>query len=122
MRKRILVVEDDQSLRSVLQELLEYEAYEVDTAFDGIDALKQLDSQWNVYDVILLDLTMPRLNGLQFLDKIQQDPTLLRSILAFSADEEALEQTACRGISNTLEKPFELEVLLELIERMVHSN
>ncbi|WP_220195289.1 response regulator [Ktedonospora formicarum] len=123
MRKRILVVDDDQMMRSALQELLEDEAYEVDTAFDGVDALDHLNSQWNAYDVILLDLTMPRLNGLQFLHKIQQqDPTLLRAIIAFSADEEALEQVACIEIFNTLDKPFDLEVLLELIERAVCDN
>ncbi|GHO57882.1 response regulator [Ktedonobacter robiniae] len=123
MRKRILVVDDDQMMRLVLQELLEDEAYEVDTAFDGVDALAQLDYQRNVHDVILLDLTMPHLNGLQFLHKIQQqDSTLLRSIIALSADEESLQQAACIGIYNTLEKPFDPDVLLELVERAMRSN
>jgi len=91
MRKRILVVDDDHEVRLCIQELLEEEAYEVETAIDGVDAFEHLDHQWNAYDVILLDLTMPRLNGLQFLQKIQEhDPTLLRSIIALSADEEAL--------------------------------
>ncbi|EFH85829.1 response regulator receiver protein [Ktedonobacter racemifer DSM 44963] len=118
MRKRILVVDDDQVLRSLIQELLEEEAYEVDTAIDGVDALDRLDHQRNVYDVILLDLTMPRLNGLQFLQKVQaQDPTLLRSIIALSADKETLQQSACMGIGNTLKKPFDPEELLVLVER-----
>src|SRR5579884_1691209 len=82
MRKRILVIDDDQALRSLIQDLLEDESYEVDTAIDGVDALKQLDHQWNAYDLILLDLTMPRLNGLQFLQKVQaQGSPLLRSIV-----------------------------------------
>ncbi len=118
MRKRIFVVDDDQALRSLIQELLEEEAYEVDTAIDGVDALDQLDHQRNVYDVILLDLTMPRLNGLQFLQKVQEhDPTLLRSIIALSADEEALQQSAGMGIGNTLKKPFDPDVLLVLVGR-----
>jgi DNA-binding NtrC family response regulator len=118
MRKRILVVDDDQALRSVIQELLEEEAHEVDTAIDGVDALDHLDHQRNVYDVILLDLTMPRLNGLQLLQKVQeQDPTLLRSIIALSADEKALQQAAYIGICNALKKPFDLEVLLALVVR-----
>lgn len=116
MRKHILVVDDDQALRSLIQELLEDEAYEVDTATDGLDALEQLDHQWNAYDVILLDLTMPRLNGLQFLQKVQaQGFPLLSSIIALSGDEDALQQAACMGIGNVLEKPFDLEVLLALI-------
>src|SRR5690242_4130703 len=92
MRKRILVVDDDKALRSLIQDLLEDESYEVDTAIDGLDALEQLDHQRNGYDVILLDLTMPRLNGLQFLQKVQsQGFPPLCSIIALSGDEEALQ-------------------------------
>ena len=118
MRKRILVVDDDKALRSVIQEFLEDEAYEVETAVDGLGALEQLDHQWNAYDVILLDLMMPRLNGLQFLQKVQaQGWPRLHSIIALSGDEEALQQAACIGVGNTLKKPFDLEVLLALIMR-----
>lgn len=59
---------------------------------------------------------MPRLNGLQFLQKIQEhDPTLLRSIITLSADEEALQQSTGMGIGNTLSKPFDPDVLLALV-------
>jgi two-component system response regulator (stage 0 sporulation protein F) len=123
MRKRILVVDDDHEVRSCIQELLEEEAYEVETAIDGVDAFEHLDHQWNAYDVILLDLTMPRLNGLQFLQKIQEhDPTLLRSIIALSADEEALRQSAGMGIGNTLSKPFDLDVLLALVGGVIGGS
>jgi CheY-like chemotaxis protein len=116
MRKRILVVDDDQTLRSLIQELLEDEAYKVDTAIDGLDALEQLDHQQNVYDVILLDLTMPRINGLQFLQTVQQQGLIpLRSIIALSGDEKALQQAACMGIYSTLKKPFDLDALLVLV-------
>jgi CheY-like chemotaxis protein len=116
MRRRILIIEDNQVLRSLFQGLLEEEAYEVATAIDGVDALEHLDHQRNVYDVILLDLIMPRLDGLQFLQKVQQqDSTLLRSIIAMSGDKEALQQAACLGIRNTLKKPFDLEALLALV-------
>jgi CheY-like chemotaxis protein len=118
MSKRIFVVDDNQVVRSLIQELLEEEAYEVDTAIDGGDALEQLNHQRNRYDVILLDLRMPRLGGLQALHKLQeQDSTLLRSIIALSGDEEALQQAACLGICDTLKKPFDLEALLALVER-----
>jgi CheY-like chemotaxis protein len=118
MRKRILVVDDDSTLRSLIQELLEDEAYTVDTAIDGLDALEQLDHQRNVYDVILLDLTMPRINGLQFLQTVQRQGVIpLRSIIALSGDEKALQQAACMGISSTLKKPFDLDALLVLVGR-----
>ncbi len=59
---------------------------------------------------------MPRLGGLQFLHVVQEhDPTLLRSIIALNADEEALWQAAGMEIGSTLKKPFDLEALLVLI-------
>jgi DNA-binding NtrC family response regulator len=120
MGKCIFIVDDDQTLRSLVQELLEEEAYEVETAIDGVDALEHLERQHTVYDVILLDLTMPRLDGLQFLLKIQeQDPLLLHSIIALSGDEEALQQAAGMGICAILKKPFDLEMLLALVGRAV---
>jgi CheY-like chemotaxis protein len=120
MRKRILVVDDDHELRSCIQELLEEEAYEVETAIDGVDAFEHLDHQWNAYDAILLDLTMPRLNGPQFLQKVQEhEPTLLRSIIAMSADEEALQQSAEMGIDSVLKKPFDPDVLFVLVGRAI---
>ena len=68
--------------------------------------------------MILLDLTMPYLNGLQFLQKVQEhDPTLFRSIIALSGDEEALQQAAYMGICSVQKKPFDLEVLLVPIRR-----
>ncbi|HEX4714786.1 MAG TPA: response regulator [Ktedonobacteraceae bacterium] len=119
MRKRILVVDDDHEVRSLIQELLEEEAYEVETAIDGVDAIDHLNQQRSMYDVILLDLTMPRLNGLQFLQQAQEhEPTLLRSIIALSADEEALQQSAGMGIGTTLKKPFDPDVLLVLVGRV----
>ena len=120
MRKRILVVDDDHEVRSCIQELLEEEAYEVETAIDGTDALDHLDHQRNVYDMILLDLTMPRLNGLQVLQTLQeQNSTLLRSIIVLSGDEEALQQAAGMSVGNMLKKPFDLDVLLALIVRAI---
>lgn len=116
MSKYILVVDDDQTLRSLIQELLEAEAYTVDTAIDGADALEKLDHLQNGYAVIVPDLTMPRLKRLQFLDKVQEHNAMpLHSIIAMSADEKALQQAACIGIRNTLEKPFDLDMLLALV-------
>jgi CheY-like chemotaxis protein len=60
MRKRILVVDDDHELRSLIQELLEEESYKVETAIDGVDAFEHLDHQWNAYDVKLCRTFAPQ--------------------------------------------------------------
>jgi CheY-like chemotaxis protein len=123
MKKRIFIVDDSQPLRFLFQKLLEEEAYEVDTAIDGLDALEQLHHQRNVYDVLLLDMTMPGMNGLQFLQTVQQQGLIsLRSIIALSGDEEALQQAACMGIYGILKKPFDLDALLVLVGRAICSG
>jgi CheY-like chemotaxis protein len=72
MEKRILVVDDDRDMQALLQDLLASEAYEVDTAHDGLIALEKLVHRRERYELILLDLTMPRMNGLQLIQVLQQ--------------------------------------------------
>jgi CheY-like chemotaxis protein len=119
MSRHVLVVDDNQCMRLLLQELLEDETYEVDTSYDGLDALERMDYQQGKYDAIVLDLMRPRLNGLQFLHKIQQrKSTLLSSVIIISDDVEVHQQAACMGINNTLRKPFDIEMLLAMVARM----
>lgn len=65
MTKRILVVEDDTSIRELLVELLESEGYSVSSAINGLEGLKYLQTQGNP-DLILIDLMMPVMDGYSF--------------------------------------------------------
>ncbi len=81
--KRILVVEDEQSLNAAYKLILEHAGYEVTSAFDGKEALEVVDK--NEPDIILLDLKMPRMDGIAFLESYQ--PRLLKrkpKIIVFS--------------------------------------
>jgi DNA-binding response OmpR family regulator len=121
MNKRILVVDDDYNIRSVLQEVLEEEAYEVDTASDGFIAWNKLTLQPGKYDVILLDIHMPRLNGLQLIQELQnQQKETSLSVVVLSSDEEAIQQALHMGVCHALKKPFDLEAILALISNMCH--
>ena len=122
MSAHILVVDDDRSVQWLLQELLEDEEYEVDLASDGLDALEKLNQQSSPYDVILLDLVMPRMGGLQFVQAMQQCVEVLPSIIVLSEYETALREAAAMGISDCLKKPFELEVLLKLVRLSIRSE
>lgn len=113
MRQRILVVDDDQNIRSILRELLEDERYEVDTATDGLMALEKLDRQWGRYEAVLLDVSMPQMDGLQLIQLLrQQTEAWLQSIVVLSADHDALSQAVRMGICHVLVKPFDLEAVL----------
>lgn len=116
MEEHILVVDDDEEIRSILRDLLESETYTVDTANDGRSALDKIIHQRVKYTVILLDLAMPGMNGLQLIQHLRQrEERWLRSIIALSADQEALQMAANLGIRQCLAKPFDLETILTLV-------
>ena len=116
MKKRILVVDDDRDMQALLQDLLESEAYEVDTAPDGLLALEKLVQRREQYEVILLDLTMPRMNGLQLIQVLrQQEEACVRNIIVVSGNQDAMQQAMWLGIRSCLAKPFDLETLLDRV-------
>lgn len=73
MAKKILIVDDDVYLRDLYEEVLKGEGYEVTTAVDGEDGLAKL--QQGGYDFTLLDVMMPKLDGLGVLKKLKETPT-----------------------------------------------
>ncbi len=72
MNKHILVIDDNAQMRSMLQVVLESEAYVVDTASDGLIVLDKIVHQQAMPEIILLDLHMPRMNGLQLIEALRQ--------------------------------------------------
>jgi CheY-like chemotaxis protein len=120
MNKHILVVDDDVHMRSILQEVLENEAYVVETASDGLSALDKLIHHQAMPEVILLDLNLPRMNGLQLIEALRQhEEVRLDSIIVLSGDSDVLQQASRLGIHRCLAKPFDLETLLVLVTTRV---
>jgi DNA-binding NtrC family response regulator len=107
----ILVVDDEASIRRTLKEILEYEDYSVDEAEDGEAALARLKS--NRYDVVLLDVKMPRLDGLEVLQAVsdQQIDVPVVMISGHGTIETAVEATKL-GAFDFVEKPPDLNRLL----------
>ena len=115
--RSILIVEDDSDLREALSEVLRDEGYTVEMAADGREALDHLRRQSRP-SLILLDLTMPVMNGWQFRDEQRQDPDLSGiPVVVLSASDRLAEQMGALGISDYVRKPIELSRLLRLIER-----
>ena len=110
----ILVVEDDASIRSIFATALRDEGYRVETAVDGHDALAQLGC---VPDLITLDLTMPSMDGYEFLQRLRLLPlNALTPVLVVSATAAGRTPVGAQGI---LEKPFEIEALFRRIAEML---
>lgn len=70
---KILVVEDEKTLSEIISLKLQEEGFEVDTVYDGEEALQKLTKSANLPDLVLLDILLPKVNGLEVLAKIRQD-------------------------------------------------
>ncbi|MCM2280425.1 MAG: sigma-54 dependent transcriptional regulator [Bdellovibrionaceae bacterium] len=119
---RILVVDDDQGLRfSVRETLAQAGAFEIDEAFDGINAMEKVKAKH--YDVVLLDVDMPRLNGLETLKLIKEhDPSATVIIMtAFATIDDAVRAVK-EGAYNYLSKPVKGEELVRLVERAMSAQ
>jgi CheY-like chemotaxis protein len=112
-----MVVEDDFGIRETLRELLEDEGFAVSWAANGQDALARL-AAGDPPRLILLDLMMPVMDGVEFRSVQQRDPRLSQIPVVVISAENGLEQTASTmAVEGFLAKPFELDALLATVER-----
>ncbi len=109
----VLIVEDELALRESFQFLLQNLFAEVDTAEDGQEALNKMDER--DYDIVLTDLSMPRMSGLRLVDTIRTK-SQLQIVVAISAhdDEEFSEALAPYNVK-LLTKPLEMDELFETL-------
>jgi DNA-binding response OmpR family regulator len=109
---RVLVVEDDPSVRGLLQTLLSAEGYEVATASDGLAGLVKAASQPPA--LVLLDLMMPDLGGVRVLEEMRDDPDLASvPVIVVTGKVDAIaSMQVLLGESNVFLKPFAVGELL----------
>ena len=116
MAKRILIVDDDELVLMALDELLTPEGYEVDTVNRGSEALKKLDQ--NCYDLMVLDLIMPEMDGLELCKKIRErdecKETPILFLTAKSREEDRVQGLEV-GANLFLSKPISPDKLLGVI-------
>jgi DNA-binding NtrC family response regulator len=118
----LLIVDDEESLRTLLEgELGESGEFAVDTAADGGQAINQIQAK--VYDVILLDIRMPRVSGLEVLSFVQEySPTTQVIILTNYADVKTAIQTIKLGAYDFLAKPYDIDELFNTIHRAIERR
>lgn len=115
MTKRILVVEDDTSIRELLVELLESEGYAVASAVNGLEGIKYLQSQ-GIPDLILIDLMMPVMDGYSFRsEQLKNDSWAKIPTVVMSAEANAKEKMKNFNITAFLSKPVELDTILQTV-------
>jgi len=108
---KILIIDDERPIRNTLKEILEYEKHEVDTAEDGIKGLDMLEN--NEYEIVLCDIKMPKMDGIEVLDKILERELDVQIIMisGHGTVETAVEAIK-KGAYDFIEKPLDLNRLL----------
>jgi DNA-binding NtrC family response regulator len=120
-RPAVLIVDDDPDMADVIKEHLAAD-YRTSTAHDGADAVEHFVLARP--DVVLLDLSMPRMNGLQALIEMRKlDPEAVIIVLTATQDVEMLATALARGAFSYLPKPFHRDYLMHLVAAAVsHSR
>src|SRR5512143_3083530 len=115
---RVLYVDDEDALRILVKNQLEIEGFAVEVADDGDTAVDMLGK--SVYDVILLDIRMPRLNGMEVLKWLKAHKVLSRVIMLTAFDDVAVALESMKnGANDYLTKPYDLADLVARINRVV---
>ena len=117
---KIIIIDDEKSIRDALRDILEYEGYEVDEAKDGDEGLEKIKK--NEYSVALCDIQMPKMSGLELLLKVGEvgRSTQLIMISAYGNVENAVEATK-RGAFDFITKPPDLNRLLVSVRNAIEK-
>ena len=118
---RILVVDDEQNLTLLLESILESKGYEVETANSGLEAIEK--AQKKTFDICLLDIRMPGMNGVEVFLKIKEISPLTRVIMMTAyAVEDLIEIALNEGAYTCVHKPFDIDDILRLVEEALKTK
>ncbi|HEY8398852.1 MAG TPA: response regulator, partial [Flavihumibacter sp.] len=108
---QILIIDDERAIRKTLGEILSYEGYKVDEASDGEEGLKKFKEK--TYDVVLCDIKMPKLDGIEFLDKAREaNPDVPIIMISGHGTIETAVEAVKKGAFDYISKPPDLNRLL----------
>jgi DNA-binding response OmpR family regulator len=118
---RILVTDDDATTRQMVRGILKKKSYSVSTASDGIAALRLIRKQ--KFDLILLDIWMPKMTGLGLLGSLQGETDIPKIVVMTSDQTSETLMNALRGrVYQFLLKPFDADTLLSIVENALSSS
>jgi len=118
---KLLVVEDEKSMREVLTMLLEGENYDVTSASDGREGLACIDK--DIFDLVITDMKMPKVDGFELLKKIKEisPETLVIMITAFGTTETAIEAMKL-GAYDYINKPFKIDEIRIIVKKAIEKK
>jgi two-component system nitrogen regulation response regulator NtrX len=118
---KILIIDDEKSIRKTLREILEYEKYQVDEAADGVEGIAMIQKE--KYDIVLCDIKMPKMDGIEVLDKVMQlsSDTPVVMVSGHGNIETAVEAVK-KGAFDFIAKPLDLNRLLVTIRNAMDKS
>lgn len=117
----ILIIDDEKAIRKTLGEILSYEGYKIDEAGDGEEGLKKFKEK--SYDVVLCDIKMPKLDGIEFLDKCREaNPDIPVIMISGHGTIETAVEAVKKGAYDYISKPPDLNRLLITIRNAMDKT
>ena len=117
----ILIIDDEKAIRKTLSEILSYEGYKIDEAGDGEEGLKK--AREKEYDVILCDIKMPKIDGIEFLEKAKEaNPDIPIIMISGHGTIETAVEAVKKGAYDYISKPPDLNRLLITIRNAMDKT
>jgi two-component system chemotaxis response regulator CheY len=126
MAYNVLIVDDSQTMRKVILKSLTLSGFDMGDYFEagnGEEALKVLNSQW--VDLILTDLNMPVMNGMELIQKLKENPTFQGIpvvLITTEGSEKRLQELFDLGVKEYIQKPFHPETLRDVLTRIMENS
>ena len=124
MKKKILLVDDDKGIVEVIKRALEEEGFEVAFAYDGAEGFEKLQSESP--DLIILDISMPSMNGYEFMRALRAKKVIevkpVTPVIVLTAKEEMKEMFKLEGAKEYLVKPVEAPDLIQKVRKQLKSD
>jgi two-component system response regulator (stage 0 sporulation protein F) len=120
MRGRILIVDDQKGVRRLLEELFKKEGWDVQIAGDGREAIRKVEELMPELDLILMDVKMPNMNGLEASRIIMEGNSNIPIIMMTAYGEiEVVKQAMEAGVKKCISKPFDIMVLRDMVNKLL---
>ena len=122
-KKKILIIDDEEGIQTLLLDVLSGQGYEIISAKNGAEGL--ISAKRNKPDLILLDIMMPEIDGFTVQQLLKEDPGTRNITVLFITGTSVIDNAVraiSQGAAGYIEKPFDLEVLLHKVETLVHKH
>lgn len=116
----ILIIDDEKAIRRALKEILEYEKYTVSEAIDGKDGLDKINEQ--VFDIIFCDIKMPKMDGIEFLEKAKTMCSCPIVMISGHGTIETAVEALKNGAVDYIEKPLDLNKILKVVKENISKQ